>query len=189
MVKVKKILPFFLVISIIISIAVVYWNYQFKKFDSENMLVTEQHILMPNYSLDELVANSQYILIGKCLGKEISKYAMTSNSMTGEGYETITTDFNIDVIRVIKGNLDDNSIVIRSDIGQVGNKISKCKEQVEFSDEEKVLLFINKDTFESDNCYRASFFIGSKYDFITEDEYYNSYFGNTIKLDDIISLL
>lgn len=145
-------------------------------------------ISLPMYTLNDLLDNSQYIIIGTCTSVSEAKYAKTRDPMTGQECDSICTDFEIEVLEVLKGELETDTVFIRSDIGKVDNFEYVCSEQVTFTDGEKALLFINKDDLDDTDCYRTTFFICGKYT-PDNESYYNDYSKSSLKISDIEALI
>ncbi len=179
----KKIISLFLVLLLIIVIC---------KFESINSLSKEldgitikNSIAMRKYSQEDIINASTYIVEATVVKNFKSTVEDIYFPVTNEICKSIVTDTKVKVDNVIKGNILEDNIIIRSNIGKVKSTILISDEEATYQKNEKVLLFLNDDGLS--NTYRLVKFIYGKYVYSYDDEYFNDYSGYTVKISDLIS--
>lgn len=153
---------------------------------SPDKVVSEISLVLPPYKESDITNDSQLIVEGVVLQNLDSKYEESKNPVTNDTETVITTDTLISVTNVLKGELKDKEITIRSDEGEIKDKIVLCQDYPDFEENEKVLLFLNADEFENDiSCWRLSHLAYSKFLLKEEGTYYNTYSETTIDIENI----
>jgi len=89
--------------------------------------------IMQELTIEQITANADSIIIGKVIDTAVKKDMLTGN---------INTYISVNVEEWIKGTTDSNVVTIREQGGEIGDERQWAEDSVQFSNGEKVLLFL-----------------------------------------------
>ena len=167
-------------ILLLSSICIIFSSCSFNKTPE---YITKYNIGLCIISQDELFSNATYIVEAEVTEILDSTIESVILPLSSEACDSIVTDTNFKVTNVIKGNINSDYIIVRRNIGTVGNTTLICDQEPNFEKKEKVLLFLNDD--ELSDTYRLTYFIYGKYSQISQSKYVNDFSGYCIDLSNL----
>lgn len=171
MVKVLRIPLMFLLICLLLTSCSTTTN-------TSEHYVTKRNLYMISPSLEELVESSTYIVEVEVIKVYNSTIENVILPLASEASLSIVTDTLVKITQTIKGNFNNNEIIIRTDIGTYQNHTIICEAEPNFNSGEKNLLFLYADPLS--HVYRVNYLAYGKYIILDENLYLNPFSNNTI---------
>ena len=156
--------------------------------NNDNTTVTDniikRHIGLIGFTQEELNEMAIYIVEAEVTKVHKSSIESVVLPLASEVCDSIVTDTELVVKNVIKGDISNNKITVRCNIGTVGDTTLICEQEPSFAEGEKVLLFLCND--EVSDTYRLAGFIYGKYVKTDNGNYMNYYSKLTITPEELV---